>query len=171
MKSKTLSMAGRVVLTKFSLEALPTHIMSYIILFVQITNSIDKTSENFIWGSTYDRNKMHLINWDSVTKSKTMGDLDCTDVVPRIGPCMAYTHICGNDTPNSISSTNFSRIWDATLSNKLKTFLWTLEHRKMPTHQLLHTRGVNVSPSYKVYNHECEDIDHVFSRCKIAQSF
>lgn len=47
-KSKTLNMAGRLVLAKFSLEGIPFHAMSYIKISTKVTKAIDKTTRDFI---------------------------------------------------------------------------------------------------------------------------
>lgn len=69
-KSNTLSMADKHAIAKSSLSSVPSHVMSYIRIPKRITKTIDKIIRDFIWGSTGEKRKMHLINWKTVTKSK-----------------------------------------------------------------------------------------------------
>ncbi|KAG5628011.1 hypothetical protein H5410_013229 [Solanum commersonii] len=69
-KVKFLNMAGRTTLAKSSLSHMANHIMQYIKLLPNINNHIDRVQQNFIWGTTNEKRKLHLISWDTVTKNK-----------------------------------------------------------------------------------------------------
>lgn len=66
-KGKTLNMVGRLVLVKSSLEDIPSHIMSYSRLLARITKTIDKVSRDFLWGSTEEKRRPHLVKWETIT--------------------------------------------------------------------------------------------------------
>lgn len=74
-KTNFLNMAGRTVLAKASLASIHSHVMHYISFPSRITTSIDKIQKNFIWGTTPEKKKMHLISRDTVTKPKHYGGL------------------------------------------------------------------------------------------------
>lgn len=74
-KSNTLSMAGRVVLAKSSLSAIPTYTAQAIPLPGSICESIDKITRNFVWGHAPESSKPHLIKWDTLCKPKNNGGL------------------------------------------------------------------------------------------------
>lgn len=42
---------------------------------VSATRETDKMKRNFLWGSTEEKRKVHLLNWDKVCKPKNMGGL------------------------------------------------------------------------------------------------
>lgn len=68
--SATLNMAGRVILAKASLSGILSHIMSYIKLPKKTTKDLVKITRDFIWGSSQEKKKMHLMKWDTITKPK-----------------------------------------------------------------------------------------------------
>ncbi|KAG7551702.1 Ribonuclease H domain [Arabidopsis thaliana x Arabidopsis arenosa] len=74
-KSKTLSLAGRVTLTKAVLSAMPVHTMSAIMLPASTLESLDKVSRSFVWGSTAEKRKQHLLSWKKICKPKSAGGL------------------------------------------------------------------------------------------------
>ncbi|XP_019265527.1 PREDICTED: uncharacterized protein LOC109243087 [Nicotiana attenuata] len=82
-KTKCLNMAGRTVLAKTSLNSIPSHVMKYINLPTKITNQIDRIQRNFLWGTTTERKKLHLIKWEVVTKNKAEGGLGLQRLVSR----------------------------------------------------------------------------------------
>ncbi|KAK9278664.1 hypothetical protein L1049_028238 [Liquidambar formosana] len=74
-KASLLSMAGRTTLVKSVLAAIPNYYMQTTALPVSICNSLDKMTRDFIWGSTTDHRKVHLVGWDTVTKPRNLGGL------------------------------------------------------------------------------------------------
>ena len=74
-KSKTLSFAGRVTLTKSVLSSIPVHTMSTIMLPQSTLDRLDRLARNFPWGSSSDRRKLHLVAWDKVCQQKNEGGL------------------------------------------------------------------------------------------------
>lgn len=68
-------MAERTVLANVTLSGIPSHIMCNIRISEGITKILDKIIRDFIWGTTQERKKMHLIAWDTVTLPKDLGGL------------------------------------------------------------------------------------------------
>ncbi|XP_019166798.1 PREDICTED: uncharacterized protein LOC109162582 [Ipomoea nil] len=66
-KARTLSMAGRVVLAKAVLNAIPAYTMQTAALPKSIGLEIEKMTRKFIWGGKNQEHKMSLVNWDLVT--------------------------------------------------------------------------------------------------------
>ncbi|KAL9809635.1 putative RNA-directed DNA polymerase [Arabidopsis thaliana] len=60
-KGCMLSLAGRVTLSKSVLSSIPVHSMSTISLPTSTLNRLDKITRSFIWGSTSEKKKQHLI--------------------------------------------------------------------------------------------------------------
>ncbi|CAN0870549.1 Putative ribonuclease H protein At1g65750 [Linum grandiflorum] len=74
-KAKTLSLAGRVTLATSVLNAIPSFAMQTVALPDQICVAIDKKIRSFVWGSTQEQRKIHLISWDSICRPKDQGGL------------------------------------------------------------------------------------------------
>ncbi|XP_020871723.1 uncharacterized protein LOC9299799 [Arabidopsis lyrata subsp. lyrata] len=68
-------MAGRVTLTKAVLSSIPVHSMSTILMPQHSLDRLDKMSKDFIWGSSPEKKKQHLIAWDRVCLPKAEGGL------------------------------------------------------------------------------------------------
>lgn len=39
-------------------------------------DSLDKVTRNFVWGSTKDKLKLHMVSWEKITKPKEKGGLE-----------------------------------------------------------------------------------------------
>ncbi|XP_010473926.1 PREDICTED: uncharacterized protein LOC104753360 [Camelina sativa] len=74
-KSHTLSLAGRLTLTKALLSSIPVHSMSTIMLPKATLASLDKISRTFLWGGTGERRKQNLVSWKKVCMPKGDGGL------------------------------------------------------------------------------------------------
>ncbi|CAN1142230.1 Putative ribonuclease H protein At1g65750 [Linum perenne] len=74
-KAKSLSLAGRVTLAQSALSAIPIYAMQTSVLPVTTCDAIDRRIRNFVWGSTTEEKKMHLVAWDQVCKPKSLGGL------------------------------------------------------------------------------------------------
>jgi len=74
-KTKFLNMAGRTTLAKACLSNIPTHIMQTTKLPSNIIKKIDQLQRNFIWGTTNEKKKLHMVKWDIVTSIKAKGGL------------------------------------------------------------------------------------------------
>ncbi|XP_019167321.1 PREDICTED: uncharacterized protein LOC109163057 [Ipomoea nil] len=74
-KSRTLSFAGRITLVQSVLISIPFYYMQTILLPTGVISNIEKLIRGFLWGSNEGERRCHLINWETVTRSKTHGGL------------------------------------------------------------------------------------------------
>ncbi|KAG7533623.1 Ribonuclease H domain [Arabidopsis thaliana x Arabidopsis arenosa] len=74
-KGGSLSFAGRLTLTKSVLSSIPVHTMSVISLPKSVLEGLDKVSRSFLWGSSPEKRKQHLVAWEKVCKPKKEGGL------------------------------------------------------------------------------------------------
>ena len=82
-KSKLLSKAGRVVLSQAVISATQAYVMQGCILPQRVLSSIDKINRNFVWGSTNEVKRMHMVSWKKITKPKARGGLGVHDAKGR----------------------------------------------------------------------------------------
>lgn len=75
-KINFLNIAGRTTLALSTLNFIPNHAMQYTILSARIQKQIDRIQKNFIWGSTNEVKKLHLINWKTITNPKEVRGLN-----------------------------------------------------------------------------------------------
>lgn len=74
-KGRVLSFDGRLTLTKAVLSSIPVHSMSTILLPASTLANLDKVSRSFLWGSTSEKRKQHLVAWKKVCLPKCEGGL------------------------------------------------------------------------------------------------
>ena len=74
-KSKLLSFAGRTVLVNSVMTAIPNYVMQGIALPTHLCSKIDKINRDFIWGSTEEKRRLHLVGWSKIIKAKEEGGL------------------------------------------------------------------------------------------------
>lgn len=74
-RSRSLSLAGRITLTKAVLSSILVHVMSAILLPASTLERLDKLSRIFLWGSTLEKRNQHLLSWKKVCKPKAEGGL------------------------------------------------------------------------------------------------
>lgn len=74
-KTTSLSLAGRVTLTRSVLQTIPSFVMQVVKLPVHACDDIEKLCLQFVWGEVGNRRKMHQVGWDSVTQPKERGGL------------------------------------------------------------------------------------------------
>ncbi|CAN1155982.1 Putative ribonuclease H protein At1g65750, partial [Linum perenne] len=72
-KAKSLSLAGRVTLAQSVLNTIPTFIMQTMVIPVTTCEAIDRCIRNFVWGSTDEARKVHLVSWEHVCTPKEKG--------------------------------------------------------------------------------------------------
>ncbi|OIS98531.1 putative ribonuclease h protein, partial [Nicotiana attenuata] len=65
----------RTTLIKATLLAIPNHNMQIFNLPRATQNKIDSIERNFLWGSTEEKRKCHLLKWSKVTTQKRQGGL------------------------------------------------------------------------------------------------
>ena len=61
-KTPSLSLAGRLVLCKSVISALPTYAMQTSLLPSRVCKKIDSICRRFLWGETNGRRKLHLVS-------------------------------------------------------------------------------------------------------------
>ncbi|KAK0605740.1 hypothetical protein LWI29_030217 [Acer saccharum] len=74
-KSASLSFVGRCTLIKAVTSAIPVYAMQSIKLPLEICSKLDKINRDFLWGSSVDSKKIHLVNWDTVCLPRNLGGL------------------------------------------------------------------------------------------------
>ncbi|CAA7040260.1 unnamed protein product [Microthlaspi erraticum] len=74
-KGRVLSLAGRITLTKAVLGSVPVHTMSACKLPESTAKALDRVSRDFVWGSTAEKRKQHLIGWERLCQPKAEGGL------------------------------------------------------------------------------------------------
>lgn len=74
-KAKNLSLAGRVTLTKFVIQALPTYAMQSYYISASVCDEIDKRCCIFIWEDSNDSRKVHWMSWKALCSPKKSGGL------------------------------------------------------------------------------------------------
>ncbi|KAL9288897.1 putative ribonuclease H domain, reverse transcriptase zinc-binding domain-containing protein [Arabidopsis thaliana] len=81
-RGRFLSLAGRLTLTKAVLASLPVHTMTTIVLPKSTLDKLDQLSRSFLWGSTPEKRRLHLIAWDRVCLPKAEGGLGIRSARP-----------------------------------------------------------------------------------------
>ncbi|CAN1818735.1 Putative ribonuclease H protein At1g65750 [Linum perenne] len=74
-KASSLSLAGRITLALSILNAIPAYAMQTSVLPSHICEKIDQKIRNFVWGSSDNCRKLHLVSWDTICKPKDRGGL------------------------------------------------------------------------------------------------
>lgn len=74
-RGRFVSLAGRITLTKSVLSSIPIHMMTTIALPQSTLEKLDQMSRTFLWGSSPEKKKQHLIAWDKVCLPKADGGL------------------------------------------------------------------------------------------------
>jgi hypothetical protein len=70
-----LSKGGRVTLIRSTLSNLPTYFLSLFPIPADVANRIEKIQRNFLWGTTEEVAKIHLVKWDMVCSPYSHGGL------------------------------------------------------------------------------------------------
>ena len=74
-KAKFLSFAGRTVLIKSIMDAIPNHVMQGVALSSHLCEKTDKINRDFLWGSSTEKKRLHLVGWSKVIRPKEEGRL------------------------------------------------------------------------------------------------
>jgi hypothetical protein len=77
---KKLSCAGREVLIKANLQAVPTYPMSCFKLSAHVCKKMQTYISNFWWGSAVDSHKIHWQSWSKLTMPKKSGGMGFRDL-------------------------------------------------------------------------------------------
>lgn len=82
-KANLLSLAGRHILIQSSSSAIADYVMQGDLLPSLVYQEIGRANHNFLWGSTSEKRKIHLINWNIVTLPIDQGGLGIHAARPR----------------------------------------------------------------------------------------
>lgn len=74
-KEKLLSQAGREVLIKAVVQAIPTYIINCFKLPIGLCNEIEGLIRKFWWGQRGDCRKIHWVRWEELCKPKNEGGM------------------------------------------------------------------------------------------------
>ncbi|XP_042958050.1 uncharacterized protein LOC122293561 [Carya illinoinensis] len=78
-KNKFLSSAGKEVLLKSVLQAIPSYAMGIFLLPTSITNRLNQLIRKFWWGYNEDTSKIQWVRWNQLSYSKEAGGLGFRD--------------------------------------------------------------------------------------------
>eukprot|EP00253_Pinus_taeda_P011292 PITA_11292 len=76
---RTLNMAGRIVLVKSVLQAIPIYPLSIMAAHLGICSKIREIMRKFIWGGANHQKKWALVSWKHLTERKEKGGLGLRD--------------------------------------------------------------------------------------------
>lgn len=74
-KAKNLSMAGRITLAQSTLANIPGYVAQSMLLPASVCLEVEKLCRDFIWGSSVDLRKCHLVSWEKICTPKKDGGL------------------------------------------------------------------------------------------------
>jgi hypothetical protein len=78
-KLKFLSQAGREILLKAVIQAIPTYCMSVFLLPRTLCSEIDSLMRKFWWGNKENTSKINWMSWGRMGRSKSMGGMGFRD--------------------------------------------------------------------------------------------
>ncbi|KAL0010115.1 hypothetical protein SO802_005223 [Lithocarpus litseifolius] len=79
-EGKLLSQAGREILIKAVIQAIPTYTMGCFKIPLGLCHEIESMVKKFWWGQRGDERKIHWLKWKKMTKSKMEGGLGFRDL-------------------------------------------------------------------------------------------
>ena len=74
-KASFLSFAGRAVLAKSVMSTIPNYVMQATTLPTHLCEKLDKINRDFLWGSTSEKRRLHLVCWNKIIRPKEEGGL------------------------------------------------------------------------------------------------
>jgi hypothetical protein len=80
-KIKFLSQAGKDVLLKAVVQAIPTYSMGVFLLPISLCKEINKLIYNFWWSHMSNNSKIHWMSWEKMGRAKFIGGLRFRDLV------------------------------------------------------------------------------------------
>ena len=88
-KSKCLSSARRLVLIKAAVTSILEYAMQCHKLLVKVCEDVNKLTRDFLWGSTVEKKKMHLVGWNKDTYPIILGGLRIFEMKVRNSEILA----------------------------------------------------------------------------------
>ena len=82
-KARVLSPAGKRVLINSASTPIVEYYMQCCALPANVCKAVDKLHRDFLWGSTEEKRKLHLVNWNTVTLLRDRGGLGMVEMQPR----------------------------------------------------------------------------------------
>lgn len=79
-ENRALNLAGRLVLTKAMLQAIPVFMLSALPAPKGVLQQLRNTQRDFLWGKEETRKKWALVSWDKTCKPKNQGGLGLDDI-------------------------------------------------------------------------------------------
>jgi hypothetical protein len=79
-KERLLSQAGREVLIKAVIQAIPTYTMNCFKLPKKLCLELERLIRNFWWGHTATSRKVHWVKWSSLCQPKSLGGMGFRDL-------------------------------------------------------------------------------------------
>ncbi|XP_042944508.1 uncharacterized protein LOC122278379 [Carya illinoinensis] len=79
-KNKFLSQAGKEILLKAVIQALPTYCMGVFKLPKSLLNEINKIMHHYWWGHLQNEKRVHWVSWGQMGRSKSAGGLGFRDL-------------------------------------------------------------------------------------------
>ena len=79
----------KTMLIKATVIAIPEYTMQCYRMPVRICDEVDKLVRNFLWGSTVERKKMHMVGWSQVTMPQDLGGLGIFQMKARNAALLA----------------------------------------------------------------------------------
>jgi len=67
------------MLVKFVMAAIPNHVMQGVALSAHLCEKLDKINRDFLWGSSLEKRKLHLVGRNKIVKPKEEGVLGIQD--------------------------------------------------------------------------------------------
>lgn len=76
---RALNFAGRLVLTKEVLQAIPHYLLSILLAPKGVLQQMRVIQRSFVWSGNVEKKKWALVAWDKLCKSKNLGGLNLSD--------------------------------------------------------------------------------------------
>ena len=63
------------MLIKSIMVVIPNHVMQGVALLNHLCEKLDKINKDFLWGSSTEKKKLHLVGWSKIIRPKDEGGL------------------------------------------------------------------------------------------------
>ena len=83
-KARFLSFAMRSVLVKSVMSEIPNYVMQVTTLPAHLCEKLDKINRDFLWGSTNEKRRLHLVGWNKIIRTKEERGLGIQVAIAKI---------------------------------------------------------------------------------------